>query len=62
MCNCRTPYWYRHSYHQPNSLQFFAPQDFDYGQKRQSTGHLNNNNNNNKGWFFFWLKLPLLEL
>lgn len=24
----RTPYWYRHSYHQPNSLQFFAPNDF----------------------------------
>ena len=24
----RTPYWYRHSYHQPNSLQFFAPHEY----------------------------------
>ena len=43
LANCRTPYWYRHSYHhhhhphpQPNSLQYFAPPDLEYVQKRTS--------------------------
>ena len=61
----RTPYWYRHSYHQPHSLQFFAPPELELGGKagRQGVvhhgpsnhGHLNNNN---KEWLSWLLLTP----
>jgi len=38
----RTPYWYRHSYHQPNSLQFFAPHEY------VQQAHQNSNRNQHK--------------
>ena len=52
MCNFnfRSPYWYRHSYHQPHAIQFFAPQDFDYVQQIQAKSvRTGQNNNTNKG-------------
>ena len=44
----RTPYWYRHSYHQPSSLQFFPPTHFVHPVQSCQAVHITGHDNQPK--------------